>query len=233
MLKGNSLFANTHPLIIMLGKSKYPDSVRIFKNPVLEYFSHIHPATPLVCYIPVVVYFFYQSLQMTSLLTTFSFFMAGLLVWTFVEYTLHRFFFHFEFQGKVGNRIHFLIHGVHHDYPKDATRLVMPLLVSVPLAFLFYFIFKLVFSPYHESIFSGMVLGYIFYDTLHYAFHHFAMKGKIFSFLKKYHLVHHYLNPDSGFGVSTPLWDFVFRTVEKPTDQVLELEGISCGQGGN
>lgn len=209
---------------MMLKKSYYLGSVRIFKNPVLEYFSHIHPATPLVCYIPIVVYFFYQSLRATSLFTTLSFFVVGLLIWTFVEYTLHRFLFHFEFKGKIGSRIHFLIHGVHHDYPQDGTRLVMPLLVSIPLAFLFYFLFKFVFSPYHYASFSGIVLGYVCYDSLHYAFHHFPMKGKISSFLKKYHLVHHYLNPDSGFGVSTPLWDFVFRTVEKPTDQVLELD---------
>jgi len=118
-----------------------------------------------------------------------------------------------EPKSEAGKKIHFLIHGVHHDYPRDSTRLVMPLVVSIPLAVTFYFIFLLVFGPYYLNAFGGLVLGYICYDSIHYATHHFPMKRGIAKFLKEYHLKHHYVSSDTAYGVSNPLWDYVFGTV--------------------
>jgi len=195
------------------------ESPRMFKNPVLEYFSHIHPAVPLVVYLPVILYFAYFGLVTTPVYLAVALWFGGLLFWTLLEYTMHRFAFHFKPTTKRGKRILFMAHGCHHDYPRDKTRLVMPLLQSVPLAFFFYFLFRYLFAPYHDSLYSGLVAGYLSYDCLHYAFHHFAMKSKIAAFLKVYHLKHHYSTPDSGYGVSNPLWDYVFRTTPKEVTQ--------------
>ena len=108
-----------------------------------------------------------------------------------------------------------MIHGVHHDYPNDATRLVMPPILSIPLAVIFYLMFRLLFGASAPAISAGFAFGYVCYDTIHYATHHFAMKQGVWRWLKHYHLRHHYRDDAAGFGVSTPLWDYVFGTARR------------------
>ena len=189
------------------------ETVRLFENPVLEYFSHIHPATPVVTYVPVVAITLWFSVQAVTIVATAGCFLAGLLLWTLTEYVIHRWAFHYHPTSAFGKKIHFLVHGVHHDYPRDATRLVMPLLVSIPLAILFYFAFKMAFTEFHYAVFSGFMLGYVAYDFIHYATHHMKMETGIGRFLKRYHLKHHYNDEHTAYGVSTPLWDYVFGTI--------------------
>ena len=142
----------------------------------------------------------------------------GLVLWTFSEYMLHRFLFHFPAKGKTMERIIFLFHGVHHYQPAAKTRLVMPPVVSIPLASLFYLAFHLVIglligAPlWVGPVFAGFLFGYLAYDLIHYATHHFAMRRGYWKFIKRYHMAHHYKNPDALYGVSNPLWDYVFRT---------------------
>lgn len=185
----------------------------MFKNPFLEYFSHIHPITPVVVFIPVVVFVLVQAVRYTTALQTVGIFLLGVLLWTAVEYIIHRFAFHIEPKTALGKRLHFLVHGVHHDYPRDSTRLVMPLPVSVPLAIAFYFLFLALIAPYHWAMFGGFVTGYVAYDCIHYATHHFPMTNRVGRFLKEYHMKHHYVESSTAYGVSNPLWDYVFNTV--------------------
>jgi len=190
------------------------ESVRLFRNNFLEYFSHIHPATPAVVYIPITAIISYYGLSRTSVENFIFMLLSGIVIWSLLEYLIHRFAFHYQPKTDLGKRIHFLSHGVHHDYPRDRTRLVMPLLVSLPLAILLYFVFLLVFgSNYFLPAYAGLLIGYVAYDTIHYATHHWKMSGPIGKFLKDYHLKHHYVDPDSAYGVSNPLWDFVFLTI--------------------
>lgn len=188
------------------------ESIRLFKNPVLEYFSHIHPIIPLLVYFPVVIVSLYFGTQDKVLHYAILTFIAGLFIWTLLEYLIHRFVFHYHPKSETGKRISFLIHGVHHGYPRDKTRLVMPLPVSVPLAILLYFAFKFIFGEYYLTYYAGLVFGYLCYDYIHYATHHFPMKKGIGKFLKVYHLKHHFRNENKSFGVSSPLWDYVFGT---------------------
>jgi len=121
--------------------------------------------------------------------------------------------FHYVPKGKIGARIHFIFHGVHHDYPNDAMRLVMPPAMSVPLAVLFYFLFKFIFGEVIMlPFFAGFVSGYLFYDISHYAIHHINFKNKFWLQLKKHHMFHHYKDSKNGFGVTSNLWDKIFRT---------------------
>ena len=91
----------------------------------------------------------------------------------------------------------------------------MPPSISVPLAFLFYGMFLLIFWRFASGVFAGLVFGYVCYDMLHYATHHFPMKRGIFLWLKQYHLRYHYKDDHVGYGISSPLWDYVFRTTRK------------------
>jgi len=191
------------------------ETVRLFNNPILEYFSHIHPVTPVVVYVPVIAYTAYLSFFDIVWYNVILLFLSGILLWTLSEYTIHRWAFHYNPKTQLGKKLHFLVHGIHHDYPRDATRLVMPLLVSIPLALVFYFAFRYIFGYYHLAVFPGFVFGYVAYDSIHYATHHIPMKGKVGKFLYEYHSRHHYEDDKTAYGVSNPLWDFIFGTVPK------------------
>ena len=158
--------------------SKKNETVRMFESDFMEFFSRVHPVTPLVLYLPVVGYMLYVSLwqRQLSMLAVAALFLLGVLLWTLLEYLIHRYIFHYEPKTRLGKRLHYIIHGVHHDYPNDARRLVMPPSISIPLAFLFYGLFLLIFGRLAPAVFAGLVFGYVCYDMLHYATHHFAMK---------------------------------------------------------
>jgi 4-hydroxysphinganine ceramide fatty acyl 2-hydroxylase len=193
------------------------ETVRMFDSNFMEFFSHVHPATPLLLYMPAVGYTLYLSLwqRKLSILAVAGLFVLGILLWTLIEYLIHRYIFHYEPKSHLGKRLHYIVHGVHHDYPNDARRLVMPPSISVPLAVLFYILFLLIFGRLAPGVFAGLVFGYVCYDMLHYATHHFPMKRGLWLWLKQYHLRHHYKDDDAGFGISSPLWDFVFGTTRK------------------
>lgn len=190
------------------------ESIPMFESRFMEFFTHVHPATPLVLYVPVIVYMLYRALAQEdmSILAILPLFLAGILMWTLLEYIVHRWVFHYEPKTRAGKALHFIIHGVHHDYPNDATRLVLPPIISLPAAVLLYFIFFGTFGRWAPAIAAGFAAGYVFYDSIHYATHHFAMKSRAGLWLKQYHLRHHYKDDEVGFGVSSPLWDYVFRT---------------------
>lgn len=195
--------------------SNKDETVRMFENDFLEALSRVHWTVPLWLYVPVVLFFLYRSFFIfyLGIGDVILYFLIGIFVWTLTEYLLHRFIFHFNAKSKLGKRIHFMFHGVHHDYPKDSKRLVMPPSVSIPLALLFYFLFYNIFGPLLVApFFAGFIVGYIFYDITHYAIHHFNMKSKFWLAIKNHHMLHHYKHSDKGFGVSQPAWDHVFGT---------------------
>jgi 4-hydroxysphinganine ceramide fatty acyl 2-hydroxylase len=195
--------------------SNSQDSVRMFKSDFLEAFSKVHWTVPLYIFIPVIGYCIYRSVQTGLLLWQYPLVMlAGIFIWTLVEYVMHRYVFHFELPGKWGARLHFVIHGVHHDYPSDKMRLVMPPSLSLPLALAFFFLFRLLIPDlYLWMFFATFLMGYLFYDIGHYAMHHFNFKSGLFKRLKQHHMLHHYQDPDKGFGVSSPLWDLIIGSV--------------------
>jgi sterol desaturase/sphingolipid hydroxylase (fatty acid hydroxylase superfamily) len=195
--------------------SNKDETIPLFTSPWLERLSHIHPATPAVVFLPIVGWFLWQALRQVPLLIVIGLAPAGLLLWTLAEYTLHRWVFHYQPTSTRGKHIHFLIHGIHHDYPRDSTRLVMPPAVSLPLAALFGLAFRSFFGASYHGVFAGFLLGYVMYDAIHYATHHWKMEGRIARFLTEYHLRHHFRDDDLGYGVSSPLWDYVFGTVRR------------------
>lgn len=192
--------------------SNKDESVRMFKSSFFELFSKVHWSIPLFIFLPAISYLMYLAFisQSIGLVEIGAWFLGGIGIWTVTEYVLHRWLFHYEPPGKLGKRMHFVFHGVHHDYPNDSKRLVMPPAISLPLASLFYFLFRnVVIHDGFFAFFAGFLAGYLFYDMLHYAIHHAPMKGKIWMALKTHHLKHHFKDPDAGYGVSSPLWDVI------------------------
>jgi sterol desaturase/sphingolipid hydroxylase (fatty acid hydroxylase superfamily) len=197
--------------------------IRLFKSNFLEFFTHISPLAVILIWVPIVVLLLVLGAnhQQSSFLVMVLGFLLGLFIWTLSEYLLHRFVFHFKPKKAWQERIAFLFHGVHHAQPKVKTRLVMPPAVSIPLALIFLGIFYLIFdlllnaSQWLFPSFAGFLTGYLIYDLMHYATHHFPMRKGIWKELKRLHMRHHYKHPDQLFGVSSPLWDYVFSTLPK------------------
>jgi dihydroceramide fatty acyl 2-hydroxylase len=187
----------------------------MFENPLLERLSRVHPAVPPLLYLPVIGYCIVRALGHENLPPggVIAVFFAGVGAWSLLEYLLHRFVFHFEPDTEWGRRLHFVIHGVHHDYPHDPMRLVMPPSVSVPLAIVFFLLFTALLGPaWGLPAFAGLILGYLIYDMTHYHVHHHRAKNKLSLMVRRYHYRHHFQQSDRGYGVTSPLWDRVFRT---------------------
>jgi sterol desaturase/sphingolipid hydroxylase (fatty acid hydroxylase superfamily) len=195
--------------------SNKDETVKMFENRFLERFTRIHYSVPLFIFVPVILYCLYRAfwIENTGILLVLGFILIGLFVWTLTEYVLHRFLFHWMPPGKLGERMHFVFHGVHHDYPSDSKRLVMVPTISIPLAALFFFLFKFLLGGIMVfPFFAGFLLGYLFYDMVHYAIHHYNFKSKFWLDLKQYHMLHHYKDMNNGYGVSSKFWDLIFRT---------------------
>ena len=197
---------------------KEHQSIRLFKHPALEALSHAHPSVPFILWIPVVLYFLYQGFThtMMSAGTNLLYVAAGLIFWTLTEYGMHRYVFHYSATTKVGKYLVFLFHGIHHDDPQDPTRLVMPPVVSITLAIPFYYFFKLCLgSEACMPFFSGFMVGYLVYDYIHFATHHFMPRSQWGKTVKENHMKHHYMAKKGKWGVSTPFWDHVFGTFKQ------------------
>jgi len=194
--------------------SNSTESIRLFERDWMEALSKVHFSVPLYVFIPVISFLLYKGIVSDIGLVDFIAWGAlGFLAWTVVEYIMHRFVFHFHPTSELGKKLHFIFHGVHHDYPCDRLRLVLPPSVSIPLATGFFFLFR-TFIPMPDlyAFFATFLVGYLIYDMFHYAIHHVEIKGKLWNTLKTHHLKHHYVDPDRGFGVSSPLWDLLVRS---------------------
>jgi sterol desaturase/sphingolipid hydroxylase (fatty acid hydroxylase superfamily) len=192
-------------------------SIQVFKNPYLERLTHVHPITPLVVWLPVVGYLIWRSFVIHNLSVSSVLVLGvlGFIVWTLAEYLLHRFVFHFEGEGPIVQRLHFLIHGLHHNDPIDPTRLVMPPVASIILALILFNLFRgLLGIEWVEPFFAFFVVGYLCYDYIHFAVHHFTPRTRVGKLLKQSHMQHHYVSPNARWGVSSPFWDYVFGTLE-------------------
>lgn len=195
-----------------------PTTTRMFESDLVERFSRINPVTPFVFWLPVLALLLGRTIVRHEVapLTIAGLVFVGIFFWTLAEYVLHRYVFHFTRESGFWRRFHFLIHGVHHDFPNDKDRLVMPLGASIPMGVGFYALFALAMGAAAAPFFVGFGLGYLVYDGTHFGLHHFKLTGSLGKALRKHHMLHHHIDHAGGFGVSSPLWDLVFRTMPQP-----------------
>lgn len=204
-------------------KKVYPrDSVRLFKSDFLERFTHVNPIVPLIVWIPVIAFLIYRSVTIHGMgVASLAFFgFLGIFLWTFIEYALHRFVFHYPAKSAFGNRVVYILHGLHHEDPVDPTRLVMPPLPALIYSSLLFSIFRLVLDPAHvEAFMAFFLVGYLGYDYIHFYVHFFNPTSSVGKFLKRYHMKHHFADYEAKWGVSNPLWDYVFGTAESKAER--------------
>jgi len=187
-------------------------SPRLFDNPILDKLSRVHWAFPLI-YLPVALWLFWIGLTTMPAFEAIACLVLGYIIWTLAEYVFHRWVFHTEFPGKFGQRMHFLLHGVHHVHPSDPLRLVMPPLMSAPLMALGWVVLRGLFGEHLAyPIEAGFLVGYVLYDEIHFHLHHRTPRTQVEQTLRRLHLLHHFRDPLRGYGVSAPYWDYVFGT---------------------
>lgn len=192
--------------------------VRLFDNPLLERLSKISPVTVLAVFLPIIVFFGWKSFNVGVSAGAFiGVFLYGLVSWTLFEYLFHRYVFHFTPRGPFQERVSFLFHGVHHQYPNDKKRLVMPITLSLSIGVLLLALTSLIYGDLVWANAAGFATGYLAYDMMHYSIHHFRHpKIKWLKTLWKSHLDHHFRDSSKGYGVSSPFWDVIFGTLRVP-----------------
>ena len=146
---------------------------------------------------------------------------VGVLSWTLIEYVLHRFIFHYSPRSAFGKKLVYAAHLSHHENPRATNRLFSSLLVSLPIATPYLLLSWIVTGSMQAAtyLFAGLSAGYFCYEWLHFQAHHRRPRLRIFRYLRKYHLLHHYQTPELRFGVTSPLFDVILRTfrrVRKP-----------------
>lgn len=188
---------------------------QLFKNSYLEMLTKTHPLVIWGMYLPASVALIYYSAAKLS----FSpwkivlLFLAGSLSWTFFEYIMHRFLFHYMAESERARKFIYVMHGNHHHYPRDKERLFMPPVPSLILASAIFAIQYLILGNLTFVFFPGFIIGYLMYGTMHYAIHAWNPPFRWLKPLWRNHHLHHYKDEGKGYGVSTTLWDHVFGTM--------------------
>ncbi len=190
---------------------------KLFDNPVLEKLTRSHFSIPLSILTAISVFLSYWAMakiefSITSFITLF---IIGFCSWTLGEYFIHRYVFHMKDDKNWKKWIQYTFHGVHHEYPKDKDRIVMPPAGAIIIGSLIFGVAWLLMQKYAFAFVPGFLIGYVTYAFVHYAIHAYQPPNNFLKWLWIYHSVHHYKHPDKYFGVSSPVWDFVFKTTPK------------------
>lgn len=180
----------------------------------MEMMTKTHPLVIYSMYFPVIVFMLYYGAAYKGLGmgTEAALFIGGALFWSLFEYMMHRHLFHMIVDSPRAKKFVYTMHGVHHEYPRDRERLFMPPVPSMIIASLIFYGMYAAMGWYALAFFPGFLFGYLMYGSMHFAIHAFAPPRFLKALWRNHHL-HHYKSPDKGFGVSSVLWDVIFRTV--------------------
>jgi sterol desaturase/sphingolipid hydroxylase (fatty acid hydroxylase superfamily) len=188
---------------------------QLFKSQYLEYLTKTHPLVIWGMYLPVIVLLPWYSISTLQFdgWRIIALFLSGMVFWSFFEYIMHRFVFHYHASTERGKKINYILHGNHHEYPRDKERLFMPAAPSLIIASALFLLMSLALGKHVFPFFPGFMLGYLIYGSMHYAIHAWNPPFKWMKGLWRNHHLHHYKHDEKGFGVSSTLWDHVFGTM--------------------
>ncbi|PNF19304.1 Fatty acid 2-hydroxylase [Cryptotermes secundus] len=198
--------------------------LRLFYSDIAENMSMTPWYLIPIVWIPVCIFFIYRGWLMNQqaindgvgLLWAVCSFLTGIIMWSILEYSLHRWVFHMQPPATSPFLImfHFLMHGLHHKVPFDDRRLLFPPIPAAIIAAILYSMYAIIFPSWMVSFTAGgTVLGYTVYDLLHYYLHYGSPKdGSYLYYMKRYHNQHHFTHHESAFGISSTFWDKIFGT---------------------
>lgn len=212
----------------------YPNtkSPRLFHNKFLELLTRTHPLIITSMYLTIGILMIWEFTILrpeTALLQIILIIAIGYLSWTLAEYMMHRFLYHKSSDGSYNSKFKYMFHGVHHEYPNDHERLVLPPVPSLIIAGVFLGLFYLIMNDWAFIFGTGFLWGYLSYMNVHFIIHKFA-PPKRFHFWWSHHSIHHFQQHDRAFGVTTSLWDRVFGTMPEPMRKTVEIEVMKSHQ---
>lgn len=212
-------------------KIKNKGQARLFESRYLEMLTKTHPLFIWGMYLPIMGYMLYYSYDTLGygMGKIFLVFLGAIFFWSFFEYIMHRFLFHFVTENKRMARFVYVLHGNHHEYPRDKQRLFMPPVPSLIISSIIFALMYLVMGQLAYMFFPGFILGYLIYGSVHYAIHAWNPPFKFMKPVWRNHHLHHYKNDDKGFGVSSSFWDRVFGTffdLEKEKDDKQKVKEL-------
>ncbi|MEM9259500.1 MAG: sterol desaturase family protein [Bacteroidota bacterium] len=190
----------------------------MFENKFLNRLTQTHIATPIIIFLLYAIGLLVYTEMKTDIavLTVIGLFLAGTLGFTFTEYVVHRWVYHPPHGASDKYKeMTYNMHGFHHDYPKDRRRLAMPPILAVVIATILLFLFELVLGQYSFAYLAGFVTGYAMYLSVHFTVHMYPPPKNFLKALWVNHSIHHYSEDEILFGVSQPLWDYVFGTLPR------------------
>lgn len=203
----------------MQHKPKEQGTTALFKNPLLEKLARTHIAIPLIIYFIGCSALLYLNFDRayTTVWEGVGIFFFGVITWSWFEYFMHKRIFHMSPDNKLKEWIQYTFHGVHHEYPRDKTRLAMPPAAAVIILTLLFLLLYLIIGKYVFTFLPGFIVGYSIYLMIHFAIHTFTPpKGKL-GLLWINHSIHHFKDDTVAFGVSSPIWDYILRTMPEKT----------------
>jgi sterol desaturase/sphingolipid hydroxylase (fatty acid hydroxylase superfamily) len=197
------------------GSGAEPSAMRLFESDALERLTRTKLATVPLLWIPLCTGLLTLGISDGTLAAeeVVGLIATALLAWTLFEYVFHRLVFHLDGYFPNTARFCFMMHGSHHLDPGDAGRRLTPPVVSLPIFAAVLGLAFLAFGRDGGVIFGGAFgLAYVAYDVTHYGCHEWRLPGPIWAYLKRHHLAHHFVDDARNFGVTSPLWDWVFGT---------------------
>jgi len=198
-------------------KSNRSGKSHVYGNPIIEKLTRTHISLPLSIFSCISIYLIYVGIFEKGMhgLIVLALFLGGLLFFSLIEYLMHRYLFHLPETTPAREKFVYVLHGIHHEYPKDKDRLAMPIPASLIISFLFFLLYQLIMGDMVYGFLPGFLMGYSVYLGVHYIIHAFQPPKNFFKILWVHHGIHHYKQSERAFGVSSPLWDLVFRTMPK------------------
>ena len=200
-----------------LKRPKHKGSPKLFENPFLEKLTHTHISLPLIIFSVISAALIYYGIIEKGFETPemILLFLTGFFFFTFIEYIMHRYLYHIPATSETKKKVSYTMHGVHHDYPKDKSRLAMPPILSLVIATVFFIIYRALMGDFAFGFLAGFLMGYAAYLSVHYSIHAFNVPNNFLKVLWHHHSIHHYREPDRAFGVTSTLWDHVFGTMPR------------------
>jgi sterol desaturase/sphingolipid hydroxylase (fatty acid hydroxylase superfamily) len=194
-------------------KIKNKGQARLFESQYLEMMTKTHPLVIWGMYLPVILLMLYYSSHTLGfgVGNILLLFFGAIVFWSLFEYVMHRYIFHMISESPRMQRFIYVLHGNHHEFPRDKERLFMPPVPSLILASVLFSLFYLILGKPAFSFFPGFLLGYLIYGSMHFAIHAWNPPRFMKPLWRNHHL-HHYKSDNKGFGVSSSFWDRIFGT---------------------
>lgn len=185
---------------------------RLFRNDRLERMTLVSFRTFAIIWTVILALAVRASWGAAAPLTAAGLIAVGIAAWVLFEYAMHRFFFHLKLRSAIGRHLIFMAHGNHHAVPGDPLRNIMPPMISVGLAIPIWLTLSAAFGAAGSLLFLGFALGYVAYDTVHYACHQLPVRGRLMSRLRRHHIRHHCSEKEGNYAITAIFLDRVFGT---------------------